>query len=62
MEHAFYSAHMRGWVDAMMRLHPPAICPKDYAEGYKAGLRHRLMDCRASVARLPHIVLKEPCA
>lgn len=50
--HKFQSDMMRGHVDAMLRLHPPAIVPKDYIEGFKSGLRHRAMDCRATLARI----------
>ena len=52
--------HMTGWTDAMLRRHPPAIASRDYIEGYKAGLRHRIKDAQdklGSMARIPQITL-----
>ena len=56
------SDHAKGWIDAAMRLQPPALAGGDYRDGYRAGIRHRLKDCQdrltdmgVDLPRLPHI-------
>lgn len=44
--------HKTGFVDAMLRLMPPAVASQDYRDGYRAGVRHRMKDAQDTLTRL----------
>lgn len=44
--------HANGYVDATLRLRPPALASDDYNSGYMMGFKDRLHEARAAIEEL----------